>query len=307
MDKNQEKIPILFDTDIGSDIDDAVCLAYLLKQTRCELVGITTVTGEPIKRAMLASAVCEAASRGDIPIHSGAAEPILVEQKQKKAPQAEVLGNWAHRDDFAPNTAIEFMRDVIHSRPGEITLLTVGPLTNAGLLFAIDREIPKLLKGMVLMCGVFTNRLAGVGPLEWNAIGDPHATSIVYSAPTKKHTSFGLEVTCKCRMAAEECRNKMRGGALDVVLDMAEVWFRGRKQITFHDPLAAVSIFEPDICEYQKGKVEVELLSNRVKGMTHWNPRSEEKTNRIAIDVNPEKFFENYFDVVNNTLRTPQK
>ena len=45
------KIPVLFDTDIGSDIDDAVALAYLLAQPRCELLGVTTVTGEPTIRA----------------------------------------------------------------------------------------------------------------------------------------------------------------------------------------------------------------------------------------------------------------
>ena len=44
---------ILLDTDIGSDIDDAVCLAYLLAQPACELVGVTTVSGESVKRAMM--------------------------------------------------------------------------------------------------------------------------------------------------------------------------------------------------------------------------------------------------------------
>ena len=43
----QEKIKVLFDTDIGSDIDDAVCLAYLLAQPECDLLGITTVSGQP--------------------------------------------------------------------------------------------------------------------------------------------------------------------------------------------------------------------------------------------------------------------
>ena len=41
---------ILLDTDIGGDIDDAICLAYLLKEPQCELVGITTVCGEPEKK-----------------------------------------------------------------------------------------------------------------------------------------------------------------------------------------------------------------------------------------------------------------
>lgn len=60
--------PVILDTDIGSDIDDALCLAYLLRQPRCEFVGITTVTGEAQQRAMLADAVCRAAGREDIPI-----------------------------------------------------------------------------------------------------------------------------------------------------------------------------------------------------------------------------------------------
>ena len=42
------KKKVLFDTDIGSDIDDAVALAYLLAKTQCDLLGITTVPGEPV-------------------------------------------------------------------------------------------------------------------------------------------------------------------------------------------------------------------------------------------------------------------
>ena len=56
-------IPLLLDTDIGSDIDDALCLAYLLAQKRCELLGVTTVSGEATRRAMLADAICQAAGR----------------------------------------------------------------------------------------------------------------------------------------------------------------------------------------------------------------------------------------------------
>ena len=67
---------VLLDTDIGSDIDDAVCLAYLLAQPECELLGITTVSGEPVQRAMIASAVCTLAGQ-QIPIYPGAADPLL--------------------------------------------------------------------------------------------------------------------------------------------------------------------------------------------------------------------------------------
>ncbi len=92
-------IKILLDTDIGTDIDDAVCLAYLLAQPQCELAGITTVTGEVVKRAMMASALCKAAGK-NIPIYPGAEEPLLVPQKQTQAQQAVALSRWEHDKDF---------------------------------------------------------------------------------------------------------------------------------------------------------------------------------------------------------------
>lgn len=293
------RIPVLLDTDIGSDIDDAVCLAYLLKQPRCELLGVTTVTGEPEKRAMLASAICKAAGRDDIPIRSGSADPILVEQRQRRAPQAEVLPGWQHEEEFEPHAAVEFLRKTIRSRPGEITLLAIGPLTNIGLLFALDPEIPEMLRSLVLMNGAFTGRLPSLAPLEWNAIGDPHATAIVYRrAPAGRHISVGLDVTTRCVMPAEECRRRFKGGPLEVVADMAEVWFKRAGGITFHDPLAATIIFEPDVCKYQEGKVEVEIESKKLAGLTMWNPNASEKPHKIAVEVDPERFFDHYFSVV---------
>src|SRR5437764_4515673 len=122
-------VPILLDTDIGSDIDDALCLAYLLRQPRCELLGITTVSGEPEPRARLADAICQAEGRGDIPIHSGSPLPLLRPQRQPEAPQAAVLPRWPHRSNFPPCTAVTFLRDTIRARPGEVTLLAVGPMT----------------------------------------------------------------------------------------------------------------------------------------------------------------------------------
>src|SRR6266487_2151781 len=92
-------IKLLLDTDIGSDIDDALCLAYLLAQPACELLGITTVTGEAEKRAMIASALCKVAGK-NIPVYPGAPEPLLIGQKQQIASQARALGKWDHDTSF---------------------------------------------------------------------------------------------------------------------------------------------------------------------------------------------------------------
>ncbi len=287
---------ILLDTDIGSDIDDAVCLAYLLANPRCELVGITTVTGEPEKRACMASALCIAAGK-DIPIYPGAPLPFLIDQRQPTAPQAAVLANWEHQMDFPQGQAVDFLRDTIRAYPGEITLLTIGPLTNIGLLFKLDPEIPYLLKEMVMMCGVFTNRLVDVGPVEWNATLDPHATAIVYKACPKMHRSIGLDVTCQVQMSSEEVRQRFQTPLLRLVLDFAEVWFQKQDRITFHDPLAAATIFNPQICGFERGLVEVELSNSRLMGVTHWDPDAKTKPHEVALKVDADLFFKEYFSV----------
>ena len=288
-------IKIILDTDIGSDIDDALCLAYLLAQPKCELLGITTVTGEADKRAMLASVLCKVAGK-HVPIFPGSEEPLLVPQRQKQAPQAAALPKWEHDQEFPRGQAIEFLRRTIREYPGEVILLAIGPLTNIGLLFRVDTEIPSLLKGLVMMCGVFTNRLAGVGPLEWNALGDPHATAIVYQAATGIHRSIGLDVTCQVTMNAKQVREKLHSDLHQPVLDFAEVWFRQRDIITFHDPLAATTVFDDQICVFKKGTVEVELTSESLKGMTLWRSGGSEK-HEVALEVDSRRFFKQYFSV----------
>ena len=59
---------ILLDTDIGSDIDDCLALAYLLKEPDCEILGITTVSGEADKRAAMVDAICRNVGITDMPI-----------------------------------------------------------------------------------------------------------------------------------------------------------------------------------------------------------------------------------------------
>ena len=190
---------------------------------------------------------------------------------------------------------------MIHSHPNEITLLAIGPMTNLGLLFSLDPETPKLLKRLVLMCGIFTHRLNGMGPSgrEWNALNDPLSTAIVYRAAVASHLSIGLEVTCKCKIASTECvsRFKQIGGPLSVVSAATEVWSKHVKEVTFHDPLAAAAIFKPEICTYADGRVDVETKSDYVPGMTLFTEKSPEKPHRIAVDVDAAKFFEHYFAV----------
>src|ERR1700749_2784777 len=106
---------ILIDTDIGSDIDDALALTFLLSQPSIEILGITTVTAEATRRAMLASAIVCHAGRSEIPIIPGAevrldGQPHVRKPRGQPAPQAKVLdrGRWPFRSTFGAQSAVGF-------------------------------------------------------------------------------------------------------------------------------------------------------------------------------------------------------
>jgi inosine-uridine nucleoside N-ribohydrolase len=282
---------ILLDTDIGSDIDDAVCLAYLLANPECDLLGITTVAGDTVARAKLASVLCRIAGK-DIPIHPGARGCLVSEQVHLHVPQAAALDKWKdHETKFSQGEAIEFLRRTIRANPGEVTLFGIGPMTNIATLFAVDEEIPRLLKGLVLMCGHFTRAR---GDMEWNAFIDPTATAMVYRAAPKVHRSIGLDVTLQVQMPAPEVRAKFQAPLLRPVLDFAEVWFKQAETITFHDPLAATTIFDDKICTYAKGRVDIELKSDRLAGASFWTPQPD-GPHEVAVTVDKQRFFDHYF------------
>ncbi len=287
---------ILLDTDIGTDVDDAVALAYLLTHPNCELLGITTVTGEAEKRASLASVMCQAAGK-EIPIYPGADHPMQGPQRQPIAQQAAALPRWPHQAEFPKGQAIDFLADTIRSQPGEVTLLTVGPLTNAGLLFSEHPGVAEMLAGLVLMGGNFDEAGPEGQRIEWNVAGDLLASEVVYRTPVRVHRSLGLNVTQQVMMSADDVRKKFTSPLLRPVLDMAEIWFAGfHPFITFHDPLAAATVFEPDLCSYQQGTVRLDTTDK--PGKTNWQPGGPGAPHQVAMRVDTDRYFRHFFNIV---------
>jgi inosine-uridine nucleoside N-ribohydrolase len=287
---------VLLDTDIGTDVDDAVALAYLLSHPDCELLGITTVTGQADKRASLASAVCKAAGK-EIPIYPGLDRPMQGTQHQPVAQQAVALSKWPHETNFPLNQAVDFLANTIRSDPGEVTLLTIGPLTNIGTLFSAYPDVAELLASLVIMGGNFSETGPEAGQIEFNVAGDLMASEIVYKAPVKLHRSLGLNVTQQVMMSADDVRRRFTMPILRPVLDMAEIWFEEFYPfITFHDPLAAATIFEPDLCSYEEGTV---MLGNTdIVGKTIWQPGTTESPHQVAMTVDADRYFEHFFHVL---------
>lgn len=97
-------------------------------------------------------------------------------------------------------------------------------------------------------------------------------------------------------MRAEEFRQTFERFALfQPVLDFAEVWFKQYEAITFHDPLAAVTIFDEGVFRFAKGEVEVELDDKQSMDKTNWVTGAGRHEVATAVDRN--RFFEHFVGV----------
>jgi purine nucleosidase len=295
--KFSPRIKLLLDTDIGSDIDDAVALAYLLQQPEVELLGITTVTGESRKRSALATYLVNQSTQ-HLPVLSGTEVPRVIQQRQATAPQAlklpaHILTTLPASHD--PEQAIDYLANVIRANPGEITLLAVGPFTNVARLFEREPDVSSLLKELVIMGGKYSDFPTPWGPTEWNAIVDPQATDLMFQTAQCPIRAFGLDITWQLYMTPNEVRNQFAlHPLLETVLAWSEVWFAKRDLLHFHDPLAAACLVDPDICNYVQGIVTVDLKSTKTAGITTFEANPHGNV-RIASGVNPARFFSTFF------------
>ena len=307
------KVPILLDTDIGTNVDDALALAYLLGHADCELLGISTVSGDVRRRAACAEALCEAAGREPIPIHCGSPGPLLTGPGQPAAPLYESVKHRRPRLDRDLGTAVEFLRATVRSRPNEITLLTIGPLTNVALLFALDPEVPSLLKAIVSMAGVY---FPHERPVETNVLTDPVAAAIVFRATARPHAPphllVGLNVTTRCTMTVDDLRKRLRGAPppADVLLEMLESWQRRKRHVTFNDPLAAAVALRPELCTWEPGAVMMNVAERGdAAAHTFFAPARDVPqyagSQRVAKGVRVAPFFEEFFAAIRDGAIIP--
>lgn len=296
---------VLFDTDIGGDPDDGMALTYLLREPRCDLLGVTTCSGRPEVAARVASALCRSLGRGDVPIHAGCSLPVHRGERLtpkdpsvKKGGWFEALKDWPHDEIPDDRSAVEFLRRTIRENPGEVTLFASAGFSNLVTLFTLDPEIPSLLKRLVVVGGNFdgTN-------YEWNAYVDVFATAALleggFRTPPKSLVLHGAEVTTPIHVSPVEGRAFLKGSPDFAFVRgyYAEQWYARPFDLFFHDPIAAVAIFHPEIMTYAPSAVRVDV-ADRAKTY-----RTEPKGDstwvwQTATAVDFEKFKELFLSVV---------
>ena len=281
---------ILLDTDIGGDIDDAICLAYLLTEPQCDLLGVTTVCGESEKRAAVADAICTASGK-TVPIMAGLDKPLQPIPFYPVPEGAHALDRWPHRT-YKMGNAAAFLYQKIKENPNEVILIGIGSMTNIATLFLSFPDASNLLKGLYVMNGYFSSRPLPEPCYNWNSWADPLASKIVFSSAVATHRVIPLEVTETLTADANLVKTLLtvKDERMKAVLDFGTSWLKNSGKLTFHDPLAAVSVFYPNICSFQKGTVQVETTQENNMGGTLFTPNPNGNL-EIARTVDREQFY----------------
>ncbi|KAK8047028.1 hypothetical protein PG996_015092 [Apiospora saccharicola] len=295
-----DRIKVIVDTDIGTDPDDGLTLAYLALHPRCNLLGVTIVTGEVQQRAAVAQVLLRACGpkAAEIPIHCGRRLPILEGEGQKTCQQYPFIQKEDHVLNRLENSAVDFMRRTIHENLNEVVLLTIGPLSNLGLLFALEPEIASACRGVVSMGGKFFP--AGEQHKEWNIAVDRTAAGIVLQTRRPSHCFVGLDVTRQVVWTEDqylEFECKVQGELKPVLEKCSKWWLDIKHRMTFHDPLAAAVIFAPELCKWKAGRIEV-VPRNGLVTFTEY----EGGPDQVASEVDADAFFKHYLSILKDVL-----
>ncbi len=171
--------PVIFDTDIGTDVDDAYALVALIKRPELQLLGVTTVSSDAVARARLAAKLLSVAGAewARVPVYAGTSTATQYMKQVEWA--AEFSSPSLHESG-----GVEFMRREINARPGQITLIAVGELTNMAALLAAEPGIGKRIRAIALMGGAVNRGYArGSKPEpEWNIKSNAAAARAVFTS-----------------------------------------------------------------------------------------------------------------------------
>jgi inosine-uridine nucleoside N-ribohydrolase len=220
--------PVIFDTDIGTDIDDAYALAALIRRPELKVLGVTTVSSDAVARARLAAKLLGIAGGtwARTPVYAGISTPT---QYMKQVEWATGFSS----PSLHESGGVEFMRREINARPGQVTIIAVGELTNVAALLESEPGIGKKIRAIALMGGaVYRGYAPGSKPEpEWNIRSNAKAARVVFTsgvpllvAPLDSTADLKLTAEMRVRIFTSGTPLNDALGALDQIWRYTNHW-----------------------------------------------------------------------------------
>jgi purine nucleosidase len=281
--KTPEKI--IIDTDIGDDIDDAFAVALALKSPELQILGITTEFGDTLTRANLLDRMLQETGSPGIPVAYGI--PTDAKTSFGQRPYAD-RGQYQRR---LHERAVEFILNQIELFPGEITLVTIGPLVNVGAIIGRDPQTFKKLKRVVSMGGSIDR---GYGDPyappthpqpEWNILNDVASARKLFASGVPIYL-MPLDST---QLKLDEVRREylFRQGTpiTDALVILYHQW--GQQTPTLYDPMTIAFIDDPKLCPVQPMNIVIGDKGMTLRGTGAPNAQ-------VCLHSDPEAFFDFY-------------
>ena len=305
-----DRRPFILDVDTG--IDDSLALLYACASPEVDLVAVTCVAGNVDARQVAENtrAVLELAGRDDIEVALGRETPLV--RDLETTPETHGPRGIGYAELPPPSRplsdrhAADLLIEEARRRPGELTLVTLGPLTNLAIAVLREPELPGLLRGYVLMGGSYRSPGNTAPTNEWNIHVDPDAARVVFRAwgvgadadPTvRRPVALGLDVTERAKFTPEhmvrlarragsvpderlapsegvETRSVASNAVVRYIADAVRFYmeFHSRHDGFYgafiHDPLAVAAAIDPSLIRTEALAVDVELAGRLTAGET---------------------------------------
>jgi purine nucleosidase len=294
---------VLLDTDIGSDVDDALALAVALASPELVLVAVTVVGSGADTRARVAARLLGLAGRLDVEVCPGEQAPLLRDPARFGRFGHEGAGLAAGPDapisrEPAPERIVRAARE----EPG-LELVAVGPLTNLARALALDPELPRRVAGLHVMGGHVREVRIGahVCPpgIDYNLCSDPEAAVAVLGAGFRT-TLVTADVTLRTWLRASELARLAAAGPLArALVPLVRLWEPVQRRIFtelggdvasdnaafLHDPLTVLALADPACLRFETLRIATCIESGVLRTHEVRDPAGPGAGMRVATDV----------------------
>lgn len=311
-------IKMIIDCDTG--IDDSLAILFALNRPDVRVMAITTVFGNVSAQQAAENSIrlIELAQVGyDIPVAVGASDSL---RGSSALAPVHIHGvNGIGDVELPPSSkkvvdenAVDLLIRLARKHPNELTLVTLGRMTNLARALEKEANLPNLIKRVVSMGGA-VNHSGNTGPLsEANVTGDPEATDQVLMAGFDM-TMVGLDVTMKTRLTARDLNHLARNchptkkAIVDYIIRAMQHYFHFNRiqdgaidDCPLHDPTAMIIALDPSVASMEKRRARVECQGVYCRGMivtdTRFKPFDAPYTN-FCLDIKSRRVVENLLSV----------
>lgn len=291
---------VIVDTDGG--IDDALALIHVVRSPSIDLVAVGSVHGNVTTEAAARNSLrsLELAEDNHTPVAVGAAAPLTRELKLRHPEDLFGSAAGAPSREPTPESAVEQLVRLARQRPGQLSLLTLGPMTNIAQALAVEPALPDKIGKVVAMAGVIASP-GNITPVaETNVWNDPDAFKVVLTAGFDL-TLVGLDVTRLATATSEWLQA--------LAEDQTQLWGQYAAALLsehgdqlpplpLHDPLAAAVLIDPTVATLEHRTVAVSTSNDDLRGQLHAarNGDPNAATVEVATAVDHSRFLSSLLD-----------